>query len=97
MNTPTQSQEVINFGKFKGTALVDLKHTYVRWLLTLENLDFALGEKLRSLPWVQEEAERERKFQKRKAKAELFSKPCFQRTPYSPNQRIAYNNAKFNS
>ncbi|CEI51074.1 hypothetical protein [Acinetobacter bereziniae] len=49
------------------------------------------------MPWVQEEAERERKFQKRKTKAELFSKPCFQRTPYSHNQRIAYNNAKFNS
>jgi hypothetical protein len=42
MNTPTQSQEVINFGKFKGTAIVDLKHTYVRWLLTLENLDESL-------------------------------------------------------
>lgn len=92
-----QSNDVINFGKFKGTALGDLKHTYVRWLLTLENLDVVLGEKLRSLPWVQEEAERERKFQKRKAKAELFSKPCFQKTPYSSNQRIAYNNAKFNS
>lgn len=92
-----ESSDVIKFGKFKGTALVDLKHTYVRWLLTLENLDVVLGEKLRSLPWVQEEAERERKFQKRKAKAELFSKPCFQRTPYSHNQRIAYNNAKFNS
>ncbi|WP_151960880.1 hypothetical protein [Acinetobacter bereziniae] len=92
-----QSSDVIKFGKFKGTALVDLKHSYVRWLLTLENLDLALGDKLRSLPWVQEEAERERKFQKRKAKAGLFSKPCFQRTPYSHNQRIAYNNAKFNS
>ncbi len=92
-----QSSDVIKFGKFKGTALVDLKHSYVRWLLTLESLDLALNEKLRSLPWVQEEAERERKFKKRKAKAELFSKPCFQRTPYSHNQRIAYNNAKFNS
>ncbi|WP_227500500.1 DUF3820 family protein [Acinetobacter sp. P8-3-8] len=86
----------MKFGKFKGTALVDLKHSYVRWLLTLENLDLALGEKLRKLPWVQEEAERERKFQKRKAKAELFNQPCFQRTPYSANQRIAYNNAKYN-
>lgn len=92
-----QSSDVIKFGKFKGTAIVDLKHSYVRWLLSLENLDLALSDKLRSLPWVQEEAERERKFQKRKAKAELFSKPCFQRTPYSHNQRIAYNNAKFNS
>ena len=53
-----QSNDVINFGKFNGTALVDLKHTYVRWLLTLENLDVVLSEKLRSLPWVQEEAER---------------------------------------
>ena len=47
-------------------------------------------------PWIQQNFDRERKFQKREAKAELFSQPCFQRTPYSANQRIAYNNAKHN-
>lgn len=47
-------------------------------------------------PWIREIFQRERKFQKRKAKAELFEQPCFKRTPYSANQRIAYNNAKYN-
>lgn len=47
-------------------------------------------------PWIREIFQRERKFQKRKAKAELFNQPCFKRTPYSPNQRIAYNNTKYN-
>lgn len=47
-------------------------------------------------PWIRENFERERKFQKRKAKAELFNQPCFKRTPYSANQRIAYNNTKYN-
>lgn len=47
-------------------------------------------------PWIREIFQRERKFQKRKAKAELFIQPCFKRTPYSPNQRIAYNNTKYN-
>ncbi|KEC85383.1 hypothetical protein [Acinetobacter sp. ETR1] len=47
-------------------------------------------------PWIGLIFERERKFQKRKAKAELFKQPCFKRTPYSPNQRIAYNNTKYN-
>lgn len=47
-------------------------------------------------PWIRENFERERKFQKRKAKAEMFNQPCFKRTPYSANQRIAYNNAKYN-
>ena len=47
-------------------------------------------------PWILINFERERKFQKRKAKAELFNQPCFKRTPYSSNQRIAYNNTKYN-
>lgn len=47
-------------------------------------------------PWIRQNFDHERAFQKRKAKATLFSQPCFQRTPYSANQRIAYNNAKHN-
>lgn len=47
-------------------------------------------------PWILINFERERKFQKRKAKAELFNQPCFKRTPYSSNQRIAYKNTKYN-
>ncbi|MDM1758177.1 DUF3820 family protein [Acinetobacter sp. 256-1] len=98
MTTSTQKQEVIHFGKYRGTALADLKHSYVRWLLTLENLNAALREKLNQLPWVQEELARERDFQRRKALAIMLSKPCFQRDKrYSANQRIAYNNAKYNN
>jgi len=47
-------------------------------------------------PWIREIFKRERAFQKRKATAIMFSQPCFQRTRYSANQRIAYNNAKYN-
>jgi len=86
MNPP---KDVIKFGTFKGTALVDLKRSYVRWLLTLENLDSVLREKLEAI-----EAKHKLNQQRR---AELFSQPCFQFTRYSANQRIAYNNAKFNS
>ncbi|MFW1807624.1 hypothetical protein ACG9Z8_06505 [Acinetobacter ursingii] len=46
--------------------------------------------------WIREIFDRERKFQKRKAAAIMFSQPCFKRERYSANQRIAYNNAKYN-
>lgn len=88
MNASNNTSEVINFGKFKGTALVELKRSYVSWLLSLQNLDSALRKKLEDI-----EAERKRDKQRR---AELFSQPCFQRTRYSANQRIAYNNQKYN-
>ncbi|RSC23523.1 hypothetical protein [Acinetobacter sp. FDAARGOS_515] len=48
-------------------------------------------------PWIRDIFERERKFQKRKSAAIMFSDPCFRRERYSANQRIAYNNAKYNS
>lgn len=54
MTTSTNSQEVINFGHHKGTALVDLKPSYVRWLLKLENLNSDLRKSLESLPWVKD-------------------------------------------
>ncbi|MEG2434438.1 MAG: hypothetical protein RSA84_24680 [Acinetobacter sp.] len=69
MTTSTNSQEVINFGKHKGTALIDLDRAYVRWLLKLENLNGDLRKSLEALPWVQEELGREQAFQQRKAMA----------------------------
>lgn len=71
MNSSSQVEtiEVINFGKFKGTALVDLNHGYVNWLLSLDNLNEGMRKSLEALPWVQEANERERAFQKRKALA----------------------------
>ncbi|EOR06839.1 hypothetical protein [Acinetobacter tandoii] len=68
-NSKVETIEVINFGKFKGTALVDLNHGYVNWLLSLDNLNEALRKSLEALSWVQEANERERAFQKRKALA----------------------------
>ena len=68
-NSQVETTEVINFGKFKGTALVELNHGYVNWLLSLDNLNEALRKSLEALPWVQEARERERAFQKRKALA----------------------------
>lgn len=47
-------------------------------------------------PWIRKCFISEIAFQKRKSRAIMFSKPCFQREHYSANQRIAYNNAKFN-
>ena len=54
MTTSTNSQEVINFGKHKGTALIDLDQPYVRWLLKQESLNGDLRKSLESLPWVKE-------------------------------------------
>jgi len=34
----TQPLEVMPFGKYKGTAITELKLSYVNWLLTLDNL-----------------------------------------------------------
>ncbi|USE82063.1 hypothetical protein [Acinetobacter tibetensis] len=68
-NSKVETTEVINFGKFKGTALIDLNHGYVNWLLSLDNLNEVLRKSLEALPWVQEARERERTFQKRKALA----------------------------
>ena len=54
MTTSTNSQEVINFGKHKGTTLIDLDQPYVRWLLKQENLNSDLRKSLESLPWVKD-------------------------------------------
>lgn len=54
MTTSTNSQEVINFGKHKGTALIDLDQPYVRWLLKQESLNGDLRKSLESLTWVKE-------------------------------------------
>ena len=90
MTTSIPKQEVMPFGKHKGTALKDLKVSYVVWLLSLETLNKNLRKSLELLPGIPE-------FKRRQADAIMFSKPCFQRdNHYSKNQRIAYNNAKYN-
>jgi len=54
MTISTNSHEVINFGKHKGTALIDLDQPYVRWLLKQESLNSNLRKSLESLPWVKD-------------------------------------------
>ncbi|ENW95748.1 hypothetical protein [Acinetobacter sp. NIPH 298] len=51
---------------------------------------------LKAKPWILKNLQQEVNFQRKKERAEMFSKDCFQRTPYSPNQRLAHNNAKSN-
>ena len=90
MTTSIPKHEVMPFGKHKGTALKDLKVSYVVWVLELKTLNENLRKSLESLPGIPE-------FKRRQADAIMFSKPCFQRdNHYSKNQRIAYNNAKYN-
>ncbi|TCB77462.1 DUF3820 family protein [Acinetobacter sp. ANC 4173] len=80
MNTKPNAEtpEVINFGKHKGTALIDLDQPYVRWLLKLENLNSDLRKSLEALPWVKEA-------QRRKHLAEVL-----QRTHIPLHERRAY-------
>lgn len=77
-NSQVETTEVINFGKFKGTALVELNHGYVNWLLSLDNLNEALRKSLEALPWVKEA-------QRRKKLAEVL-----QRTNIPLRDRRAY-------
>lgn len=51
---------------------------------------------LKAKPWILRNLQQEVAAQRKKEREAMFSKDCFQRTPYSKNQRMAYNNAKFN-
>ncbi|WP_420869514.1 hypothetical protein [Acinetobacter beijerinckii] len=53
-------------------------------------------ELLKSKPWILRNLQQEVNAQRKKEREAMYSKDCFQRTPYSANQRLAYNNAKFN-
>lgn len=77
-NSQVETIEVINFGKFKGTALFDLNHGYVNWLLEQETLNSNLRKSLEALPWVKEA-------QRRKKLAEVL-----QRTHIPSQDRRAY-------
>ena len=51
---------------------------------------------LKEKPWILRNLQQEVGDQRKKEREAMYSKDCFQRTPYSKNQRMAYNNAKFN-
>ncbi|WP_277559394.1 hypothetical protein [Acinetobacter beijerinckii] len=53
-------------------------------------------ELLKSKPWILRNLKQEVNEQRNKERKAMYAKDCFQRTPYSANQRMAYNNTKFN-
>ncbi|MGR0306536.1 hypothetical protein [Acinetobacter beijerinckii] len=53
-------------------------------------------EYLTARPWILRNLKQEVKEQRKKEREQMFSNECFQRTPYSANQRMAYNNTKSN-
>lgn len=54
------------------------------------------ANRLKAEPWIMRNLQQGVSTQRKKERAEMFSKECFQRTPYSANQRTSYNNAKSN-
>ncbi|MFW1952033.1 hypothetical protein [Acinetobacter beijerinckii] len=54
------------------------------------------SEYLQSKPYILRNLQQEVKEQRKKEREAMYSKDCFQRTPYSANQRMAYNNTKSN-
>ncbi|ENX60694.1 hypothetical protein F885_01802 [Acinetobacter higginsii] len=53
-------------------------------------------EYLKSKPWIMRNLKQEVTEQREQERTAMFSKECFQRTPYSANQKIAYKNARYN-
>jgi len=53
-------------------------------------------EYLNAKPWIARNLQQEVNEQRRKERKAMYAKDCFQRTPYSKNQRIAYHNSNSN-
>ena len=53
-------------------------------------------EYLTARPWILRNLQQEVAKQRKKEREVMYAKDCFKRTPYSKNQRMAYNNAIFN-
>lgn len=53
-------------------------------------------EYLNGKPWILRNLQQEVDKQRKEERKAMYAKDCFQRTPYSANQRIAYHNAKSN-
>lgn len=53
-------------------------------------------ELLKSKPWILRNLKQEVGSQRKKEREAMYAKDCFQCTPYSANQRMAYNNTKSN-
>ena len=53
-------------------------------------------ELLKSKPWILRNLKQEVDKQRTNERKAMYAKDCFQRTPYSQNQKIAYKNARSN-
>lgn len=53
-------------------------------------------EYLKNKPYILRNLQQEVNEQRKKERKEMYAKDCFQRTPYSKNQRIAYHNSNSN-
>lgn len=53
-------------------------------------------ELLKSKPWILRNLKQEVDKQRTNERKAMYAKDCFQRTPYSANQRMSYNNTKSN-
>ncbi|MEG2560119.1 MAG: hypothetical protein RSA22_10750, partial [Acinetobacter sp.] len=53
-------------------------------------------EYLNGKPWILRNLQQEVAKQRKKEREAMYAKDCFQRTPYSANQRIAYHNSNSN-
>ena len=51
---------------------------------------------LKSKPWILRNLKQEVDKQRTNERKAMYAKDCFQRTPYSANQRMSYNNTKSN-
>lgn len=54
------------------------------------------SEYLKGKPWIARNLQQEVAKQRKKEREAMYAKDCFQRTPYSKNQRIAYHNSNSN-
>lgn len=53
-------------------------------------------EYLTARPWILRNLKQEVDKQRKEERKAMYAKDCFQRTPYSKNQRIAYHNSNSN-
>lgn len=80
-----------------GPQTISTNYTFTDIRIETENGGTPVDpELLKSKPWILRNLQQEVSAQRKKEREAMYSKDCFQRTPYSKNQRMAYNNTKSN-
>jgi len=80
-----------------GPQTFSTNYTFSDIRIKLENGSTPVDpEYLTARPWILRNLQQEVSAQRKKEREAMYSKDCFQRTPYSANQRMAYNNTKSN-